>query len=154
MLSRIIIAASVFFVLMGLCLTEINAQSRSTGREVPYSDFMSAVEQDKVKEAEFHGNRINVWLKNQKHVTTYVPMGEKPVARLLEHKVTVIAHSTEDPPSGGVIFVMWLPFLAYIFAFWFFLARPLWRIARRLEQIRFPGSPPVSAVDVIKGNRA
>jgi len=163
MLSRIIIAANVFCVLMGLCLTAVNAQPQSeaseevdwpNGTEIPYSIFMNIVEQDKVRQAEFHGNRINAWLKNYKAVTTYVPMGEKPVARLLERKVVVTAHSTDDPPSAGAVFVMWLPYLLYIFSLWLFLARPLWRIVRRLEQLRFPGSPSVSAVDIIKGERS
>ncbi len=158
MLGRIIITANVFCVLAALCLTAVNAQPRleaseeawRDGKEIPYSTFINIVEQDKVRQANFEGNRIRARFNNNKTVITYVPMGEKPVARLLEHKVTVFAQSTEDPPTIVAIIANWLP---YLLSLWFFVARPLLRIVRRLEQIHFPEKPPVGAVDTIKGDR-
>lgn len=110
-------------------------------RTVPYSSFLDDIEKGNVHEAEFQGSIIRAKLYGGQTITTYVPLGEQPVARMLEKNVIVTARSAEEAPTALGIFVNWLPMLLYVAVTWVFITRPLRQISGRLEKLERFTSP-------------
>ncbi|MGB0843307.1 MAG: ATP-dependent zinc metalloprotease FtsH [Alphaproteobacteria bacterium] len=100
-----------------------NSQSGNSGSEVAFSEFVTEVEQGRVKEVEIQGREIAFTDLTGKKFETYSPNDPDLVERLLEGKVSKI---TAIPPDSGIslssIFFSLLPILLLI-GFWFFMMR-------------------------------
>jgi len=119
------------WVIIGLLLIALfnlfqnPAQSRR-GNEIPYSDFLNAVESRTVSEVVIQGNRISgKFSDNGIAFSTYAPEDPGLVERLRQQDVKIAARpSDEDVPSFLSVLVSWFPMLLLI-AVWVFFMRQM-----------------------------
>ena len=119
------------WVIIGLLLVALfnlfqnPAQSRR-GNEIPYSDFLNAVESRTVSEVLIQGNRISGKFSDTGlSFSTYAPEDPGLVERLRQHNIKIAARpSDEDVPSFLSVLVSWFPMLLLI-AVWVFFMRQM-----------------------------
>ncbi|HEX7074982.1 MAG TPA: ATP-dependent zinc metalloprotease FtsH [Hyphomicrobiaceae bacterium] len=119
------------WVIIGLLLVALfnlfqnPAQSRR-GNEIPYSDFLNAVESRTVSEVLIQGNRISgKFSDNGIPFSTYAPEDPGLVERLHQQNIKIAARpSDEDVPSFLSVLVSWFPMLLLI-AVWVFFMRQM-----------------------------
>ncbi|MCL4768249.1 MAG: ATP-dependent metallopeptidase FtsH/Yme1/Tma family protein, partial [Hyphomicrobiaceae bacterium] len=119
------------WVIIGLLLVALfnlfqnPAQSRR-GNDIPYSEFLNAVESRTVSEVMIQGNRISgKFSDNGLAFTTYAPEDPGLVERLRQQNIKIAARpSDEDVPSFLSVLVSWFPMLLLI-AVWVFFMRQM-----------------------------
>jgi cell division protease FtsH len=119
------------WVIIGLLLVALfnlfqnPAQSRR-GNEIPYSDFLNAVESRTVSEVLIQGNRISGKFSDTGlSFSTYAPEDPGLVERLRQQNIKIAARpSDEDVPSFLSVLVSWFPMLLLI-AVWVFFMRQM-----------------------------
>ena len=101
-----------------------NTQTR--GNEIPYSDFLNAVESRTVSEVLIQGNRISGKFSDTGlSFSTYAPEDPGLVERLRQQNIKIAARpSDEDVPSFLSVLVSWFPMLLLI-AVWVFFMRQM-----------------------------
>ncbi|WP_457913452.1 ATP-dependent zinc metalloprotease FtsH [Candidatus Gillettellia adelgis] len=99
--------------------------SKSNGRGVDYSTFMSELTQDQVREARINGREINVTKKDSSKYKTYIPVNDPQLLdTLLTKNVKVIGEPPEEPSLLASIFISWFPMLLLI-GVWIFFMRQM-----------------------------
>ena len=119
------------WVIIGLLLVALfnlfqsPTQSRR-GNDIPYSEFLNAVESRTVSEVLIQGNRISgKFTDNAMPFTTYAPEDPGLVERLRQQHIKIAARpSEEDVPSFLSVLVSWFPMLLLI-AVWVFFMRQM-----------------------------
>jgi cell division protease FtsH len=119
------------WVIIGLLLVALfnlfqnPAQSRR-GNDVPYSEFLNAVENKTISEVVIQGNRISgKYSDNGSAFTTYAPEDPSLVERLRKQNIKIAARpNDEDVPSFLNVLVSWFPMLLLI-AVWVFFMRQM-----------------------------
>ena len=119
------------WVIIGLLLVALfnlfqNPAQTRRGNDIPYSEFLSAVESRTVSEVLIQGNRISgKFTDNAMPFTTYAPEDPGLVERLRQQHIKIAARpSDEDVPSFLSVLVSWFPMLLLI-AVWVFFMRQM-----------------------------
>ncbi len=94
---------------------------RTTVLDKNYSDFISAVENNRVLEVEAKGKNI-VWKDvDGKHYKTYAPEDPEMIKLLREKHVVIIAKKEEEAPLWQSILFSWFPMILVVGVLLFFL---------------------------------
>jgi cell division protease FtsH len=104
----------VFVVLLLLALFALfqNPSRRPAGQEISFSQFITEVEQGRVRDVTIQGPEIHGNFTDGRDFQTYAPNDPTLTPRLLSKRVTVTARPQQnDAPWFIALFVSWLPFL-------------------------------------------
>src|SRR6187431_2722089 len=117
----------VIIVLLLLALFTLfqNPGQRASSQDITFSQFISEVEKNTVRDVVIQGPDIHGTFTNGSSFQTYSPNDPTLVKRLVDAKVNVSA----KPPGDNVpwfvsLLVSWLPFIALI-GVWIFLSRQM-----------------------------
>ncbi len=117
----------VIIVLLLLALFTLfqNPGQRTASQDIPFSQLLSEVDQNHVRDVVIQGNEIHGTFTNGSSFQTYAPNDPNLVKRLYDSKVSI----TAKPPGDNVpwfvsLLVSWLPFIALI-GVWIFLSRQM-----------------------------
>jgi cell division protease FtsH len=98
--------------------------TRGPHKEVSYSEFVTDVENDKVREVTIQGNNISGEYRDGRQFTTYKPDDPDLVSRLEKSNVDIMAKPEESTnPILGVL-ISWFPMLLLI-GVWIFFMRQM-----------------------------
>jgi cell division protease FtsH len=118
-MKNLIFWAIIFIVL--LLLFQLFAKPRSTVLDKTYSDFLAAVESDRVHEVETRGRDITWKEKEGKSYKTYAPEDPEMIKLLRERRVIINAKKEEETPWYSYL-INWFPMLLLI-GLWLFFMR-------------------------------
>jgi cell division protease FtsH len=117
----------VIIVLLLLALFTLfqNPGQRTASQDIPFSQLLSEVDQNHVRDVVIQGPEIHGTFTNGSSFQTYAPSDPTLVKRLYDSKVSI----TAKPPGDNVpwfvsLLVSWLPFIALI-GVWIFLSRQM-----------------------------
>src|SRR6187431_623870 len=117
----------VIIVLLLLALFTLfqNPGQRASSQDITFSQFISEVEKNTVRDVVIQGPDIHGTFTNGSSFQTYAPNDPTLVKRLYDGKVSI----TAKPPGDNVpwfvsLLVSWLPFIALI-GVWIFLSRQM-----------------------------
>jgi cell division protease FtsH len=110
----------VIAIIMYLLFTFFYSKPRQTALEKNYSDFISAVENNRVQEVEAQGRNITWVDKDGKRFKTYAPEDPEMIKLLREKKVVIHAKKEEDSPLWNII-ISWFPMILLIGVWLFFM---------------------------------
>jgi cell division protease FtsH len=117
----------VIIVLLLLALFTLfqNPGQRTASRDISFSELLTEVDQNHVRDVVIQGQDIHGTLTNGSSFQTYAPSDPSLVKRLYDAKVSI----TAKPPGDNVpwfvsLLVSWLPFIALI-GVWIFLSRQM-----------------------------
>jgi cell division protease FtsH len=109
-----------------LVLFEVfQSQNQAIGKpDIPYSEFRADVDQGTVKEVTITGNRIAGKRTDDSTFATNAPDDPGIIDNLYKKKVKIVAKMPEDPSWLLAILTTWLPVLAFI-GLWIFFMRQM-----------------------------
>jgi len=111
---------AIILIIM-ILLFNLFSKPRQTLLEKNYSDFISAVENNKVFEVEAKGRNI-VWKDTDgKRYKTYAPEDPEMIKLLREKKVIINAKKEEESPFWQNILISWFPMIILIGVWLFFM---------------------------------
>jgi len=119
LIKNLIFWAVIFIVL--LLLFQLFAKPRQTVLDKTYSDFLVAVENDRVHEVEIRGKNITWKEKDEKPYKTYAPEDPEMIKFLREKRVIINAKKEEETPWYSYL-INWFPMLLLI-GLWLFFMR-------------------------------
>ncbi|HIB54862.1 MAG TPA: ATP-dependent metallopeptidase FtsH/Yme1/Tma family protein [Nitrospirales bacterium] len=118
----------VFWVVIGLFMillfNLLNAPQRAPIQEVPFSDFITKLEEGEVREVTIIDRTISGVFKEGNQFTTYAVDYPDLVPLLRKHDVRVEAKPDDDHPWYITFLVTWGPFILFL-GLWFFLMRQM-----------------------------
>jgi cell division protease FtsH len=117
----------VIIVLLLLALFTLfqNPGQRAASQDISFSQLLSEVDQNRVRDVVIQGPEINGTFTNGSSFHTYAPSDPTLVKRLYDAKVTITAKAPGDNVPWFVsLLVSWLPFIALI-GVWVFLSRQM-----------------------------
>jgi len=115
----------IFLLVLALVTLFNNQGARSNAREVPYSQFLSDVENNRVTSVLISGHDITGTLNDGQSFATYAPFDQKLVDRLHEKRISITARSpTSDTPWFMTLLLNWFPIIL-IFGAWIFMSRQM-----------------------------
>jgi cell division protease FtsH len=98
--------------------------SSSSGKRMPYSEFLERVEKGDITDVIIQGHTISGRTLDGFAFQTYAPQDPGLVGRLLDRKVAVKAEPSEDSPWYMTLLVSWFPMLLLI-GVWIFFMRQM-----------------------------
>ncbi|MGL4860788.1 MAG: ATP-dependent zinc metalloprotease FtsH [Enterobacteriaceae bacterium] len=99
--------------------------NESSGPRMDYSEFLTQVGQDQVREVRINGREINVVKKDNQRYKTYIPVEDpRLLDTLLVNNVKVVGEPPEEPSLLTSIFISWFPMLLLI-GVWIFFMRQM-----------------------------
>ncbi|NWF94064.1 MAG: ATP-dependent metallopeptidase FtsH/Yme1/Tma family protein [Syntrophaceae bacterium] len=110
----------IIIVIM-IFLFNLFTKPRQTAPERSYSDFISAVGNNKVLEVETRGRNISWKDSDGKHYKTYAPEDPEMIKILREKGVVIHAKKEEDSPLWQNLLFSWFPMILLIGVFLFFM---------------------------------
>jgi len=119
LIKNLIFWGVIFIVL--LLLFQLFAKPRQTVLDKTYSDFLVAVENDRVHEVEIRGKNITWKEKDEKPYKTYAPEDPEMIKFLREKRVIINAKKEEETPWYSYL-INWFPMLLLI-GLWLFFMR-------------------------------
>ena len=117
----------VIIVLLLLALFTLfqNPGQRAASQDIPFSQLLSDIDQNKVRDVVIQGPEINGTYTNGSTFHTYAPSDPTLIKRLYDAKVSITAKAPGDNVPWFVsLLVSWLPFIALI-GVWIFLSRQM-----------------------------
>ncbi|RLA84728.1 MAG: cell division protein FtsH [Deltaproteobacteria bacterium] len=114
----------VWFVIAALTIFLFNSLSPQGGRkELPYSDFLEAVEQGKVVSVTIKGDRVTGVMKDGRGFKTILPP-DPEVVPLLRSKGVKIRAKPNETPFLQTFLVNWLPFI-FLIGLWVYFMKQM-----------------------------
>jgi len=111
----------VMIIIIMIFLFNLFSKPRQTVSDKNYSDFISAVENNRVREVEASG-RSMVWRDVEgKRYKTYAPEDPEMIKILREKKVMINAKKEEEAPFWQNILISWFPMILLIGVWLFFM---------------------------------
>jgi cell division protease FtsH len=117
----------VIIVLLLLALFTVfqNPGQRSVSQEISYSQFLTDVDQGRVRDVVIQGPEIHGTYTDGRGFNTYAPNDSNLVSRLTSKGVNMSARPLQDSlPWFVALLLNWLPFIALILV-WVFLSRQM-----------------------------
>ncbi len=118
----------VFIALLLVALFNLFQNPTQTrGRnDIPYSEFLNAIEQRSISEVLIQGNRISgKFVENATAFTTYAPEDQGLVERLRQKNIKIQARPADEDSSPLLsVLISWFPMLLLI-AVWIFFMRQM-----------------------------
>ena len=111
-------------VLAMVMLFNMFQQPQGVMQRVPYSDFLSQVDNGQVMSVTIQGHTLTGRTADGKTVQTYAPQDLGLVNRLIEKKVEVKAEPPEEQPWYMTLLVSWFPMLLLV-GVWIFFMRQM-----------------------------
>ena len=102
-------------------LFNLFSKPRQTALDKNYSDFISEVQDDKVREVEARGRNINWTNMEGKNYRTYAPEDPEMIKILRDKKVVIKAKKEDDSPLWQNILISWFPMILLIGVWLFFM---------------------------------
>ncbi|UGV25331.1 ATP-dependent metallopeptidase FtsH/Yme1/Tma family protein [Rhodopseudomonas boonkerdii] len=117
----------VIIVLLLLALFTLfqNPGQRAASQDIPFSQLLTDIDQNRVRDVVIQGPEINGTYTNGSTFHTYAPSDPTLIKRLYDAKVSITAKAPGDNVPWFVsLLVSWLPFIALI-GVWIFLSRQM-----------------------------
>ena len=117
----------VIIVLLLLALFTVlqNPGQRTQSTEISFSQLLSEVDKERVKEVVIQGPEIHGTFTDGRQFQTYAPNDPSLVQRLYNKGVSITARPLQnDVPWFLQLLISWLPFIALI-GVWIFLSRQM-----------------------------
>jgi cell division protease FtsH len=111
---------ALFFIL----LINLFNQKTEPPRKVTFSSFVSAVEENKVRDVVIQGPKIAGNFTDNKEFVTYAPADANYINDLRKHNVEITAEPIPEEPLWKAIFINWFPMLLLI-GIWIFFMRQM-----------------------------
>jgi cell division protease FtsH len=116
MRSKLAIRIAVTSLALGLLAphqTSVRAQSSST-RDIPFSQFLTDVDNGLVRRVVIQGPNIHAELVNGSSMNTYAPNYPMLIERLRGKSVEIAARPPDESPWPITLLVSWLPFIMFL----------------------------------------
>ncbi len=110
--------------LVMIVLFNLFNQPQTTDSKIPYSEFMSKVDNGEVLAVKIQGQRITGVLVEDKRFQTFAPDDPQLVDKLIQNKIQVVAEPQEEAPWYMTLLVSWFPMLLLI-GVWIFFMRQM-----------------------------
>jgi len=110
---------AIIIIIMVL-LFNLFSKPRQTASDRNYSDFISAVESNKVQEVEARGRNITWKDTDGKRFKTYAPEDPEMIKLLRDKKVVINAKKEEESPLWNIL-ISWFPMILLIGVWLFFM---------------------------------
>jgi cell division protease FtsH len=110
---------AIIIIIMVL-LFNLFSKPRQTASDKNYSDFISAVESNKVQEVEARGRNITWKDTDGKRFKTYAPEDPEMIKLLRDKKVVINAKKEEESPLWNIL-ISWFPMILLIGVWLFFM---------------------------------
>jgi cell division protease FtsH len=110
--------------LMFLLLFNLSSKQQTKSPEIPFSDFMAAVERGEVTEVTIQGQSIRGTYQSNERFKTFAPDDPDLVKTLRARDVRIIAKPEEGDPWYVMAFIQWFPVLLLI-GVWIFFMRQM-----------------------------
>ena len=115
----------VVLLLLALLALFQNPAPRRTASEISFSQFLSEVDQDRVRDVLIQGPEIHGTFTDGRSFQTYAPNDSSWMQRLYGKAVSITVRPPQtDVPWFVSLLVSWLPFIALI-GVWIFLSRQM-----------------------------
>ncbi|MCX5805659.1 MAG: ATP-dependent zinc metalloprotease FtsH [Proteobacteria bacterium] len=114
----------LFIVLLGLFIFNIYYKPKKAYDTVIFSDFVEAVQSDKIISVTIQGKNIVGAYKDGKEFKSYAPDDPELVKILRQHSVKINAKPDEESGMWQNIFISWFPMLLLI-GVWIFFMRQM-----------------------------
>jgi cell division protease FtsH len=114
----------LFIILLGLFIFNIYYKPKKTYETVIFSEFVSAVEANKIQAVTVQGRNIIGTFADGKEFRTYTPDDPDLMKTLKAHNVKINAKPDEDSGMWQNIFISWFPMLLLI-GVWIFFMRQM-----------------------------
>ncbi len=93
--------------------------------KIEYSNFLSDIEENKIKEIKINGKEINVTKKNYQKYKTYIPINDPNLLnKLINKKISISSSSIKEPNFITSILISWLPIIL-LTGIWIFLIKQI-----------------------------
>ena len=115
---------AIIFVIMILLFNLFYSKPRQSVLDKNYSDFISAVENNRVQKVEAQGRNITWTDTEGKHFKTYAPEDPEMIKILRDKKVVIHAKKEEESPIWQNILISWFPMILLI-GVWIFFMRQM-----------------------------
>ena len=109
---------------MVMLFNMFNQTASSSGKRMPYSEFLDRVEKGGITEVLIQGHSISGRTLDGFVFQTYAPQDPGLVGKLLDKKVAVKAEPSEESPWYMTLLVSWFPMLLLI-GVWIFFMRQM-----------------------------
>ena len=111
---------AIICIIMVLLYSLFSGKRPPSASEKNYSDFISAVENNRVQKVEVQGRNIT-WIDTEgKHFKTYAPEDPEMIKLLREKKVVINAKKEEESPLWNIL-ISWFPMILLIGVWLFFM---------------------------------
>ncbi len=115
---------AIIFIIMILLFNLFYNKPRQSVLDKNYSDFISAVENNRVQKVEARGRNI-IWTDTDgKNFKTYAPEDPEMIKILRDKKVIIHAKKEEESPIWQNILISWFPMILLI-GVWIFFMRQM-----------------------------
>ena len=115
---------AIIFIIMILLFNLFYSKPRQSVLDKNYSDFISAVENNRVQKVETQGRNITWTDTEGKHFKTYTPEDPEMIKILRDKKVVIHAKKEEESPIWQNILISWFPMILLI-GVWIFFMRQM-----------------------------
>jgi len=114
----------LFIILLGLFIFNMYYKPKKNYESVIFSDFVHAIETDKIQSVTMQGRHIIGVFKDGKEFKSYAPEDPELMKVLRSHNVRITAKPDEDSGIWQNIFISWFPMLLLI-GVWIFFMRQM-----------------------------
>ena len=119
-LSKNLVFWAIIAIIMVFLFKIFYGTPRQTFLDKNYSDFISAVENNRVQKVETQGRNIT-WIDTEgKHFKTYAPEDPEMIKLLRDKKVVINAKKEEESPFWNIL-ISWFPMIILIGVWLFFM---------------------------------
>ncbi|OGP95262.1 MAG: cell division protein FtsH [Deltaproteobacteria bacterium RBG_16_47_11] len=119
-LSKNLVFWAIIAIIMVFLFKIFYGTPRQTVSDQNYSDFISAVENNRVQKVEAQGRNI-AWIDTEgKHFKTYAPEDPEMIKLLRDKKVIIHAKKDEESPLWNIL-INWFPMIILIGVWLFFM---------------------------------
>ena len=115
---------AIICIIMVLLYSLFSGKRSPSAQEKNYSDFISAVENNRVQKVEAQGRNITWTDKEGKNCNTYTPEDPEMIKIIRDKKVVINAKKEEESPFWQNILISWFPMILLI-GVWIFFMRQM-----------------------------
>ncbi|MCW9049463.1 MAG: ATP-dependent zinc metalloprotease FtsH, partial [Deltaproteobacteria bacterium] len=110
--------------LLMIMLFNMMTQKETEQKQINYTEFLTAIEDDRVTNITFQGNKVTGIFEDGSKFQTYAPMDEQLIPELKEKGINIEAKPVDDQGFWFTLLISWGPILLLI-AVWIFFMRQM-----------------------------